>query len=184
MNLLFPAQQRRQLGGAVLRASTAVPGSRGPCGAAGGPNTQPCLEPPGWDHSPTVFELLPTSRPPGIGPGMPASRERRQLGCQPAHGARAVSREAGQAGQRPPPPNGALARPLGQGRAAHCHGYKGALRVPAPSRAQGHDLTGWGPRRPCPHLFSSAFAIVEAARGAGEFSSQIIIKTATTTADI
>lgn len=42
----------------------------------GGPNTQPCLESRGWDHSPVVFELLPTSRPPGIRPGMTASRER------------------------------------------------------------------------------------------------------------
>lgn len=146
-NLLFPALQRRQPGegvGVALRASTAVPGSRGPRGAAGGPNSQPRLEPPGWDHSPAVFELLPTSRPPGIGPGMPASRERRQRGCQPAHSARAVSREAGQAGQRPPPLNGALARPPGQGQASHCHTSKGTLRAPAPNRAQGHNLTGRG----------------------------------------
>lgn len=51
-----------------------MPGSQGLRGAAGGPNTQPCPEPLGWDHSPAAFELLPTSRPPGIRPGMPASR--------------------------------------------------------------------------------------------------------------
>ena len=116
--------------GAVLRAAAAVPGSRGLCAVAGGPNTQPCLEPPGWDHSPAAFELLPTSRPPGIRPGPPASRERRQLGWQPAHSTRAVSQEAGQAGPRPPPLNGALARLPGQGQASHCHSYKGALWLP------------------------------------------------------
>lgn len=168
----------------MLRAGAAVPGSPGPCGVAGGPNTQPCLEPPGWDHSPAAFELLPTSRPPGIGPGMPASRERRQFGRQPAYGARAVSREAGQAGPRPPPLNGALARPLGQGQASHCHRYKGprGCQPQAGLRTYSH----WGGAQEASSLFIQlSFSLLWKQHvERGEFSSQIIIKTATTAADI
>lgn len=91
---------------------------------------------------------------------------------------------AGRQARDPRPLNGAWARPPGQGRVTCYHGSARALWVPAPDRAQGHNLTVWGPKRLCPHLFSSAFAVVQVARGAGEFSSQIIIKTATTTADI
>ena len=101
-NLLFQALRRHQLGGRCREPAQLCLAPEGCERAAGGPNAQPCLEPPGWDHSPAAFELLPTSRPPGIRPGMPASRERRQLGWQPAHGARAVSQEAGPAGLRPP----------------------------------------------------------------------------------
>lgn len=86
-NLLFPALRRHQLGGRCREPAQLCLAPEGCERAAGGPNAQPCLKPPGWDHSPVAFELLPTSRPPGIGPGMPASRERRQLGWQPAHGA-------------------------------------------------------------------------------------------------
>lgn len=86
-NLLSPALQRHQLGGRCREPAQLCLAPEGCERAAGGPNAQPCLKPPGWDHSPVAFELLPTSRPPGIGPGMPASRERRQLGRQPAHGA-------------------------------------------------------------------------------------------------
>ena len=139
---------------------------------AGGPNTQPCLEPPGWDHSPAAFELLPTSRPPGIRPGPPASRERRQLGWQPAHSTRAVSQEAGQAGPRPPPLNGALARLPGQGQASHCHSYKGALWLPAPSRARDVMSPGGDPGGLFCIYSAQLFTIVEVARGAeGIFKS-------------
>lgn len=98
-----------------------------------------------------ALELLPTSRPPGTGPGMPASRERKQLGWQPAHSARAVSQEAGQAGLSPSLPSGALARPpaLSQVSAPH-QSYKGALMMPAPSRTEGWNLAGWRSRRSNP----------------------------------
>lgn len=160
------------------------PDPQGLQGAVGGPNTQPCLESPGWDHSPVAFELLPTSRPPGIGPGMAASRERKQLGWQPAHSARAVSRETGQAGLRPPPQNGALARPPGQGQVPPRHqSLKRVLSMPDPR--QRHHLTRRGPGSPVP-IYSAQLSMNHNhcnSTWSRRFSSQIIIRTATTAAD-
>lgn len=95
------------------------------------------------------MELLPTSRPLGIQPWMAASWERKQLGCQPAHSARAVSREAGQAGLRPPAPEQGPGQATRMGPSSSSHQrVKGPLSMQALSR----NIVLLGP-----HLFSSAF---------------------------
>lgn len=111
--------------------------SRGLRGAAGGPNTQACLEPAGWDHSPAVLELLPTSQLHGIGPGMPASRQRRQLGWQPVHSARAVSWEAGQAGLRPPPLHRGPGQATGTGPSFSPAELQGSRAAASPEQGPG-----------------------------------------------
>lgn len=131
---------------------------------------------------PTTMELLPTSRPLGIRPWMAASWERKQLGWQPAHSARAVSREAGQAGLRPPAPEQGPGQATGMGPSSSSHQrFKGALSTPALSKEQGHELAG----SPFIQLsFSQTTTVVGSSTWSRRFSSQIIIKTATTTADI
>lgn len=97
------------------------------------------------------MELLPTSRPLGIRPWMAASWERKQLGWQPVHSARAVSREAGQAGLRPPAPEQGPGQATRIGPSSSSHQrLKGVPSLPALSREQGLILLG-------PHLFSLAF---------------------------
>lgn len=82
---------------------------------------------------------------------MAASRERKQLGWQPVHSARAVSWEAGQAGLRPPAPEQGPGQATRIGPSSSSHQrLKGALSLPALSREQGLILLG-------PHLFSLAF---------------------------
>lgn len=111
-----------------------------------------------------MMELLPTSRPLGILPWMAASWERKQLGWQPAHSARAVSREAG---LRPPAPEQGPGQATRMGPSSSSHQrVKGALLLPALSRERGHNLAGF----PFIQLsFSQTTTVVEAARGAGDF---------------
>lgn len=113
------------------------------------------------------MELLPTSRPLGIRPWMAASWERKHLGWQPAHSARAVSREAGQAGLRPPAPEQGPGQATRMGLSSSSHQRcKRALSMPALGREKGHNLAG----SPFIQLsFSQAATVVEAARGAGDF---------------
>jgi hypothetical protein len=91
--------------GAVLKAGAAVPSS--PRTARGGWRPQhPALPGVSWlgsqpcgvraaAHQPASWHQARDDSQPG---------ERKQLGWQPAHSARAVSRETGQAGLRPPAP--------------------------------------------------------------------------------
>lgn len=92
----------------------------------------------------------------------PASPLASGPGCQPAGkgGSLAVSqlsvpelstgRQARQA-RDPPPPEWGPGQATGTAPSRSLPQLSGALRVPAPNRAQGHNLTGWGPRTPCPH---------------------------------
>lgn len=96
--------------GVVPRASAAVPSS--PRAMRGSWRPQhPALPGVSWPGSQPCSVRAAAHQPAPWHRARDASQpERKQLGWQPAHGARAVSREAGQAGLRPPPPNRAPAR--------------------------------------------------------------------------
>lgn len=96
---------------------------------------------------------------------MAASWERKQLGWQPVHSARAVSREAGQAGLRPPAPEQGPGQATRIGPSSSHQRFKGALSLPAPSTERGYNLAG----SPLIQLSFLQTTVVEAARGAGDF---------------